>query len=87
MTTVDSSDPISLRLGFINELRYAWYTSAPDVHRAYRDGRFWMGPFRRRLTMPWFEMIRVPAAFAGGALCGEIMWEGAGKHFDTLRGD
>ncbi len=27
------------------------------------------------------------AAFAGGALCGEIMWEGAGKHFDTLRGD
>jgi hypothetical protein len=89
VTTVDFSDPISLRLGFINELRYAWYTSAPDVHRAYRDGRFWMGLFRWHLTMPWFEMIRLPAAFAGGALCwrGEIMWGGSGEHFDTLRGD
>ncbi len=74
---------------FINELRYEWYTFAPDVHRADRDDRFWMGLFRWRLTMPWFEMIRLPAAFAGGALCwrGEVMWEGSGEHFDILRGD
>ncbi len=89
VTKVDFSDPVWLRIGFINELRYEWYTFAPDVHRADRDDRFWMGLFRWRLTMPWFEMIRLPAAFAGGALCwrGEVMWEGSGEHFDTLRGD
>ena len=34
---------------------------------------------RWHLAMPWFEMIRLPAAFVGGELCwrGEIMWEGA----------
>ncbi len=89
VTSIDFSDPVWLRIGFINELRYTWYTVAPDVHRADRDDRIWMGPFRWRLTMPWFEMIRLPAAFAGGALCwrGDIMWEGAGEHFDVLRGD
>jgi hypothetical protein len=34
VTVVNFSDPVSLRLGFINELRYNWYTSPPDVHRA-----------------------------------------------------
>jgi len=43
VTAIDFSDPVWLRLGFINENRYNWYTAAPDVHRADRDRRFWMG--------------------------------------------
>jgi hypothetical protein len=46
VTGVDFSDPASLRLGFTNELRYNWYTLPPDVHRADRDRRFWMGLYR-----------------------------------------
>ena len=86
MTAIDFSDPVWLRLGFINELRYNWYTAAPDVHRADRDRRFWMGLHRWHLAMPWFEMIRLPAAFAGGQLCwrGDVMWEGAGGSFALL---
>ena len=36
--------------------------------------------------MPWFEMIRLPAAYVGGELCwrGEVMWEGAGEHFRAV---
>jgi hypothetical protein len=86
VTGVDFSDPVWLRLGFTNELRYNWYTLPPDVHRADRDRRFWMGFHRWHLAMPWFEMIRLPAAFAGGELCwrGEMMWEGAGGQFAVL---
>src|SRR5471030_1881778 len=32
VTGLDFSDPVWLRLGFINEVRYNWYTAAPDVH-------------------------------------------------------
>jgi len=81
---VDFSDPVWLHLGFINERRYNWYIfSAADVHRADRDRRFWMGLDRWRLTMPWFETIRLPAAFIGGKLCtsGDVLWEGADEHF------
>jgi hypothetical protein len=76
-------------LGFINELRYNWSTAAPDVHRGDRDRRFWMGLRRWHLAMPWFEMIRLPAAFVGGELCwrGELMWEGADEHFAALPED
>jgi hypothetical protein len=83
---IDFSDPVRLRLGFSNELRYNWYTLPPDVHRADRDRRFWMGFHRWHLAMPWFEMIRLPAAFAGGELCwrGEVMWEGADGQFALL---
>ncbi len=83
---IDFSDPVWLRLGFSNELRYNWYTLPPDVHRADRDRRFWMGFHRWHLAMPWFEMIRLPAAFAGGELCwrGEVMWEGADGQFAML---
>ena len=83
---IDFSDPVWLRLGFSNELRYNWYTLPPDVHRADRDRRFWMGFHRWHLAMPWFEMIRLPAAFAGGELCwrGEVMWEGADEQFALL---
>lgn len=89
VTEIDFSDPVWLRLGFINEIKYNWYTAAPDVHRADRDRRFWMGLSRWHLTMPWFEMIRLPAAVAGGKLCwrGDVMWEGAAEHFALWRGD
>jgi hypothetical protein len=88
VTAIDFSDPVWLRLGFINENRYNWYP-ASDVQRTQRDRRFWMGLQRWHLTMPWFEMIRLPAAFVGGELCwrGEVMWEGAGEHFALWSGD
>ena len=89
VTALDFSDPVWLRLGFINENRYNWYTAAPDVHRADRDRAFWMGLHRWHLAMPWFEMIRLPAAFVGGELCwrGDMMWEGEGGHFPRWPGD
>jgi hypothetical protein len=89
VTEIDFSDPVWLRLGFINEIKYNWYTAAPDVHRADRDRRLWMGLNRWHLTMPWFEMIRLPAAMAGGKLCwrGDVLWEGAAEHFALWRGD
>ena len=89
VTELDFSDPVWLRLGFINEHRYNWYTTAPDVHRDDRDRRIWMGLHRWHLAMPWFEMIRLPAAYVGGELCwrGDLMWEGAGEHFTLWPGD
>jgi hypothetical protein len=86
VAALDFSDPVWLRLGFINEARYNWGTAAPDVHRADRDRRFWMGLNRWHLAMPWFEMLRLPAGFAGGELCwrGDVMWEGEGAAFATL---
>ncbi len=86
VTALDFSDPVWLRLGFINELRYNWFTAPPDVHRADRDRRSWMGLYRWHLTMPWFEMLRLPAAYAGGELCwrGDVMWEGEGARFAAL---
>jgi hypothetical protein len=89
VTGIDFSDPVRLRLGFTNELRYNWYTLPPDVHRADRDRRFWMGLYRWHLAMPWFEVIRLPAAFAGGELCwrGDVMREGADGQFAVLPAD
>jgi hypothetical protein len=89
VNSIDFSDPVWLRLGFINELPYNWYTTAPDVHRADRDRRFFMGIARWQLAMPWFEVIRLPPAFVGGQLCwrGEILWEGEGGQFAALSGD
>ena len=88
-TEIDFSDPVWLRLGFINEMKYNWYTTAPDVHRADRDRRFYMGLSRWHMTMPWFEMIRLPAAMVGGKLCwrGDVLWEGADERFAAWRGD
>jgi hypothetical protein len=86
VTALDFSNPVWLRLGFTNELRYNWFTAPPDVHRADRDRRSWMGLNRWHLTMPWYEMLRLPAAYAGGELCwrGEVMWEGEGGAFAAL---
>jgi hypothetical protein len=89
VTEIDFSDPVWLRLGFINEMKYNWYTAAPDVHRADRDRRFYMGLNRWHLAMPWFEMIRLPSAMVGGKLCwrGDVLWEGANERFALWRGD
>jgi hypothetical protein len=89
VTEIDFSDPVWLRLGFINEMKYNWYSFAPDVHRADRDRRFYMGLKRWHMTMPWFEMIRLPAAMVGGKLCwrGDVLWEGADERFALWRGD
>jgi hypothetical protein len=89
VTEIDFSDPVWLRLGFVNENKYNWYTAAPDVHRADRDRRFYMGLNRWHLAMPWFEMIRLPAAMVGGKLCwrGDVLWEGANERFALWRGD
>ena len=88
VTELDFSDPVWLRLGFINEMRYNWSPES-DVQRASRDRRIWMGLHRWHLTMPWFEMIRLPAAYAGGRLCwrGDVLWEGAAERFSVWRGD
>jgi len=85
VTGIDFSDPVWLRLGFINEGRYNWYPMS-DVQRTQRDRRFWMGLHRWHLTMPWYEAIRLPAAYVGGELCwrGEVMWEGEGERFALL---
>jgi hypothetical protein len=89
VTALDFSDPVWLRLGFTNEFRYNWNTAAPDVHRADRDRRVSMGWRRWHLAMPWYEMIRLPAAYVGGELCwrGEMMWEGADARFTRWPGE
>jgi hypothetical protein len=89
VAAIDFADPVWLRLGFINQLRYNWTTRAPDVHRVDRDRRFYMGWRRWHLAMPWFEVIRLPAEFVGGELCwrGELMWEGEGERYSRWPGD
>jgi hypothetical protein len=85
---IEFSDPVRLRPSFVNELRYNW-TTDNDVKRGTRDRRFWMGWHRWHLTMPWFELIRLPAGYAGGELCwrGTVMWEGEGEHFAAMTDD
>jgi hypothetical protein len=87
-TALDFDDPVWLRLGFVNDFRYNW-TSGNDVTRATRDRRFWMGWHRWHLTMPWFEMIRIPAGYAGGTLCwrGTVMWESKNERFTRWPGE
>jgi hypothetical protein len=82
VTTLDFSDAVWLRLGFVNENRYNW-TNRTDVERGVRDRRFWMGMHRWHFTMPWFEMVRWPSAYVGGELCwrGSLLWEGDGERF------
>jgi hypothetical protein len=85
--TIDFSDPVWLRLGFINDVRYNWATDAPDVHRGDRNKPFWAGLHRWRVTMPWFVMNRFPADYVGGKLCwrGTLLWPGADGHYRTIR--
>lgn len=82
VTRLDFSTPVWHRLGFINEMRFNWFPVS-DVQRAQRDGRAWKGYDRWRLTMPWFTVVRLPAAYVGGQLCwsGDLLWEGAVERF------
>ncbi len=86
VASFDFSDPVRLRLGFINDNRYNWFSA--DLERGIADRRFWMGWHRWHLTMPWFVMIRPPAEMSGGELCwrGDLLWENAGGRFDALAG-
>src|SRR5262249_41500860 len=88
VTAIDFSDPVWLRTGFVNELRYNW-TSDHDMTRVTRDRRFWMGWHRWHLAMPWFEMIRLPAEYIGGEFCwrGFVMWEGENQFSAVMPGD
>jgi hypothetical protein len=83
VTGIDFSDPVWLRLGFINELAYNWNSQASDLARAQRDRRSLAFLHQWTLRMPWFVMYRFPADFAGSALCwrGEVLWEGADETF------
>lgn len=83
---IDFTDPVWLRLGFINELRYNWSGETSDVKRLRRDGRFWMGLNRWHLLMPYFVMYRFPPAFAGSQLCwqGDVIWEERTERFTLL---
>jgi hypothetical protein len=86
VTAIDFSDPVWLRVGFINELRYNWNSEVSELERASRDRRSWALVHRWKLEMPWFVMYRFPAEFAGSALCwrGEVLWEGADEHFAAI---
>ncbi len=86
-SALDFTDPVWLRLGFINENRYNW-TYRTDIERGVRDRRFWMGLHRWHMTMPWFEMVRLPAAYVGSELCwnGKLMWPGESQHFTLAAG-
>lgn len=88
VTSVDFANPVWLGLGFINEVKYNW-TATTEIKRGERDKRFWMGLQRWHLTMPWYEMVRLPAAYAGGELCwrGTLLWEGEADRFAILKGD
>jgi len=85
--SIDFADPVWLRLGFINDKGYNWFTDAPDVHRADRNKAFWMGLQRWRLTIPWFVMHRFPAAYVGSRLCwrGAVLWPTADGHYQPIR--
>jgi hypothetical protein len=86
VTGIDFSDPVWLRLGFINERAYDFATIAGNVDRTTRDRRSWALLHRWTLEMPWFVMYRFPADFVGSDLCwrGEVLWPGADEHFETI---
>ncbi|AXK81604.1 hypothetical protein DW352_14400 [Pseudolabrys taiwanensis] len=88
VTSVDFANPVWLGLGFINEVKYNW-TATTEIKRGERDKRFWMGLQRWHLTMPWYEMVRLPGAYVGGELCwrGTLLWEGEADRFAILKGD
>ena len=68
VTGIEFADPVWLRLGFINELRYNW-TSASDIQRNTRVRGIDSVLHPWRLDMPFFVMFRFPADFVGSRLC------------------
>jgi hypothetical protein len=83
---IDFSDPVWLRLGFINDNQYNWSTEASDLHRADRDKRVWMGLRRWHIAMPWFVMYQFPADYQDASLCwrGDVLWPGADGRYTPL---
>ena len=83
---IDATDPVWLRLGFINELRYNWNALVSDIDRASRNRSSLALVHRWQLTMPWFVAYRFSAAFVGSELCwrGKVLWEGANETFTTI---
>jgi hypothetical protein len=83
---IDFSDPVRLRLGFVNELRYNWNSSVSEVARGSGDRRLQAFLHRWTIEMPWFVMYRFPAAYVGSELCwrGKVLWEGAGERFEAV---
>ena len=86
MTGIDFSDPVWLRLGFINEAQYNWFGES-DIQRGKRESRWGTLLHPWRLTMPYFVMYRFPAEFVGSRLCwqGYALWEAADGRFVALR--
>ncbi len=82
--SIDFSDPVWLRLGFVNDRHYNWAS-----HRGERDKRFWMGLKRWHITMPWFVMYEFPAVYEGSQLCwrGAVLWPDASGHYEAVRHD
>jgi hypothetical protein len=83
---IDFSDPVWLRLGFINEHGYNWNSEVSDVTRASRERRSLALIHRWQLEMPWFVMYRFPSALVGSEMCwqGEVLWEGADERFEPI---
>jgi len=83
---INFGDPVWLRLGVTNEMRYNWTGPGIEITRGKRDGRFWAGLHRWQLTMPFFVMYRFPAAYAGSDLCwkGDVLWEERNQQFVRL---
>ena len=84
--SIEFSDPVWLRLGFVNDQIYNWDTDAPDVHRGDRDRRFWMGWRRWHIAVPFFLMYRFPADYVGSQLCwrGDVLWPDGAGHYQPL---
>lgn len=83
VTGIDFSDPVWLRLGFVNDARYDWCEG--DISRT--KPRPWWNLFHRwQVTIPYFVAYRFPSAFAGGRLCwtGRVLWEEDGGRFAAL---
>ncbi len=85
--SINFDNAVWLRLGFVNDNGYNWYTAGPDVHRADRNKKIWMGLDRWRITMPWFMMLRFPSDYAGSKLCwrGDVLWPGAEGRYTPIR--
>jgi hypothetical protein len=86
VSDIDFSDPVWLRLGAINDVRYNWYGDG-DIQRNAHKRPWWMLLHRWVLAMPYFVAYRFPAEFSGSELCwtGEVLWEGAEGRFTTWR--
>jgi hypothetical protein len=88
VTGIGFSDPVHLRLGFLNEGIYNWADGASDFQRFERARRSFNLFNRYRVMFPLFVMYRFPAAFADSLLCwrGDVLWEqGPGEPYEILR--